>query len=185
MVDGHYWNELQGKRKMNRIFVDMDGVVVDFEAYRAAKGLTGDDIKRMPGAYLEMQPIPGALEALDKLVGWGFNVWLASKPPTGCTYAYADKVQWVLDHAPQFKRKVILTHDKGLLGGDGDYLIDDRPHRANCMAFKGKLIIFGEMLDGSDRIGWDWVLRVMFGEARTRMLLPRQPQSMPPPTPAV
>lgn len=166
---------------MNRIFVDMDGVVVDFEVYRAAKGLTGDEIKRMPGAYLEMQPIPGALEALDKLVGWGFDVWLATKPPTGCAQAYADKVQWVLDHAPQFKRKVILTHDKGLLGDKNDYLIDDRPHRANCEMFKGKLLHFGaEPWTGDGFRDWPYLLNY-FDAMHSFM---KRPQSMPPPTPA-
>lgn len=163
---------------MNRIFVDMDGVVVDFEAYRAAKGLTGDEIKRMPGAYLEMQPIPGALEALDKLVGWGFEVWLATKPPTGCTYVYADKVQWVLDHCPQFKRKVILTHDKGLLGDDRDFLIDDRPHRAGCRAFKGLLFFFGSTaldLNVPREVparDWDYIIGYLGSVMKQRKLTP-------------
>ncbi len=30
---------------MNRVFVDMDGVIVDFEAYKVAQGLTGDEVK--------------------------------------------------------------------------------------------------------------------------------------------
>ena len=127
---------------MNRIFIDMDGVIVDFDAYRANLNLTGDEIKKMPGAYLVMKPIPGALEAVRSLIGMGYNVWIATKPPTGIAYAYSDKAAWIFEHLPELKRKIVITHDKGLLGDAGDILIDDRPHKANCDKFPGRLIAF-------------------------------------------
>ena len=46
---------------MNRVFVDMDGVTVNFDGYAATLGLTGDETKRYPGAYLAMSPLAGAL----------------------------------------------------------------------------------------------------------------------------
>lgn len=137
---------------MNRVFIDMDGVIVDFDAYAREKCADGDLVKAMPGAYLEMKPIDGALAAIDSIIGMGYEVWLATKPPTGIAQAYADKVQWVLNHLPQLKRRIILTHDKGLLGDDGDYLIDDRPHKANCEKFSGGLIVFNAA------VGWRFVL---------------------------
>jgi 5'(3')-deoxyribonucleotidase len=127
---------------MNRVFVDMDGVIVDFHGYMTQKGLSGDAVKCMPGAYLEMQPLPGGLEAVRSLIGMGFDVWIATKPPTGITFAYADKAAWVLQYLPELKRKIIITHDKGLLGDADDYLIDDRPHKANCENFKGVIFRF-------------------------------------------
>ena len=127
---------------MNRIFVDMDGVLVDFDRFRDERGLTGDQVKAMPGAYLFMCAIPGALEAVRSLIGMGFEVWLATKPPTGLPHAYSDKVAWILQHLPELKRRIILTHDKGLLGDAGDYLCDDRPHKANCERFAGTLLRF-------------------------------------------
>lgn len=127
---------------MNRIFVDMDGVIVDFDAYKTAHGLTGDEVKRKPGAYLEMPPIPGAKEAVRSLIGMGFEVWIATKPPTGVPYAYSDKAAWVFEHLPELKRRIIVTHDKGLLGEAGDFLCDDRPHKANCEKFAGELLAF-------------------------------------------
>lgn len=126
----------------NRVFVDMDGVVVDFDRYKTERGLTGDEVKRLVGAYLEMPAIPGAIEAVRSLIGMGFEVWLATKPPTGIPHAYSDKAQWVFNHLPELKRRIIITHDKGLLGDDGDYLCDDRPHKANCENFKGELLSF-------------------------------------------
>ena len=127
---------------MNRVFVDMDGVTVDFDGYAETLGLTGDETKRYPGAYLAMNPLTGALEGIRSLIEMGYEVWLATKPPTGVPFAYADKVSWVLKHLPELKHRIILTPDKGLLGDRGDYLIDDRPHLANCRNFSGTLIAF-------------------------------------------
>lgn len=127
---------------MNRIFVDMDGVIVDFDAYKDKTGLAGDEIKRMAGAYLEMPTIPGAIAAVRSLIGMGFEVWVATKPPTGVPHAYSDKADWVMRELPELKRRIIITHDKGLLGDTGDYLCDDRPHKANCERFAGTLLRF-------------------------------------------
>lgn len=138
-----------------RAFIDLDGVVVDFAAYVAASGLTSDQVKRQPGAYLAMQPIPGAIAAVRSLIGMGFDVWIASKPPTGVPGAYADKVAWVLEHLPELKRRIVLTHDKSLLGSAADVLVDDRPHKANAFAFPGQLIHFG------GQVGWPQVLEIL------------------------
>lgn len=125
-----------------RVFIDMDGVVVDFDAYKMAHGLTGDEVKRTPGAYLDMPAIPGAIDSVRSVIGMGYEVWMATKPPTGIAFAYADKAQWVLHHLPELKRRIIITHDKGMLGGPHDFLCDDRPHKANCEEFAGTLLRF-------------------------------------------
>lgn len=138
-----------------RVFVDLDGVVVDFDGYKHAHNLTGDEVKRRPGAYLEMKPLPGAIEAVRSLIGMGYEVWIATEPPTGIPHAYADKVACVLKYLPELSRRIILTHDKGLLGRVGDYLIDDRPHKARCEFFSGRLIPFG------GEVTWDTVLNTL------------------------
>lgn len=127
---------------MNRIFVDMDGVIVDFDGYRVAHGLTADEVKRKPGAYRDMSPISGAKEAVRSLIDMGFEVWIATKPPTGVPHAYGDKAAWVFEHLPELTSRLIVTHDKGLLGDTGDFLCDDRPHKANCEQFAGTLLRF-------------------------------------------
>lgn len=127
---------------MSRVFIDMDGVIVDFDAYKKHHGLTGDEVKRRVGAYLNMPAIPGAISAVRSLIGMGFEVWLATKPPTGVAHAYSDKAAWVFENLPELKRRIIITHDKGLLGCPADFLCDDRPHKANCEEFRGTLLRF-------------------------------------------
>jgi 5'(3')-deoxyribonucleotidase len=129
---------------IDKVLVDMDGVIVDFDAYKAMKGLTPDEVKRLPGAYREMPPMPGAIEAVRRLIALGCEVWIATKPPTGQAHAYADKVLWIMDHLPELQTRIIITHDKGLLGCHHDYLCDDRPHKANCEQFPGTLLAFVE-----------------------------------------
>lgn len=147
---------------MNRVFVDMDGVIVNFDAYKTASGLSADEVKRKPGAYLDMPPIEGAIEAVRSVIGMGYEVWVATKPPTGVPYAYSDKAAWIFHHLPELKRRLIITHDKGLLGDSGDYLCDDRPHKANCANFPGTLLAF---VDG---FHWPQALDIL-REARKRI----------------
>lgn len=152
---------------MNRIFCDMDGPLCDFDGRMAEYGVTGDELKKWPGLYRTLKPTPGGVEAVRSLIGMGWDVFLATKPPTGVPDAYADKVRWVLDHLPELKRKLIITPDKGLLGDQLDYLIDDRPHKANCFQFPGKLIVYGEdnYVSSSLSLGWPEILEYFRGRA--------------------
>lgn len=127
---------------MPRVFVDMDGVLVDFDGFMSKHNLTPDQTKKMHGAYLAMAPYPDGLAGIRELIAMGFEVWIATKPPTGMPFAYADKVSWILEHLPELAERIIITHDKGLLGNKQDFLIDDRPHKANCEQFSGRLIRF-------------------------------------------
>lgn len=133
---------------MHRVLIDMDGPTVDFDGYMLERGLSADEVKRQPGGYLGMSPTPGAIEAIRGIIRMEYDVWLATKPPTGVAGAYAEKAQWVFDHLPELARRIIITHDKGMLGDRGDILIDDRIHKANCQAFAGTVLHY--------RAGLEW-----------------------------
>jgi 5'-nucleotidase len=135
-----------------RVFIDMDGVIVDFERFLIERDYTGEEAKKLPGAYQEMKPMPGAIEAVRSLIGMRHDVWVATKPPTGIAYAYADKASWIFEHLPELKRKIVITHDKSLL--IGDVLIDDRPHKANAINFEGELLHFSESFGWPEVLAW-------------------------------
>jgi 5'(3')-deoxyribonucleotidase len=122
-----------------RIYVDMDGVIADFEAN--LKGRNPKSVKLKPGTYIRLDPIEGAIEAVRKLIAAGHNVWIATKTPTHNLLADSEKKHWINEYIPELLDKTIITPDKGCLRGD--VLIDDRPHKANCESFEGTFIHFG------------------------------------------
>jgi 5'-nucleotidase len=149
---------MAGNLKRPRVFVDLDGVTVDFDGFMQKHGIDPETVKGMEGAYLNMRPIPGAIDGIREIMRMGFDVFIATKPPTGIAHAYADKAQWVFDHLPELAKKLIVTSEKGLLGDGNDYLIDDRPHKAKCEDFAGTLLVFGKVTT------WNDVLRFMRAE---------------------
>src|SRR5690606_26766377 len=114
-----------------------------------------DEVKQLPKAYLDMEPIEGAIAGVRSLIGMGYEVWIATKPPTGVPHAYSDKAEWVMRHLPELRRRIIITHDKGMLGDWRDVLIDDRPHKANCERFAGTVFPF------TAEAGWDGAFGVL------------------------
>jgi len=127
---------------MNRIFVDLDGVLIDFEGCKTSSVLTGEEIKTRPGVYLTMQAIPGALDAVRSLIGMGFDVWIAIQPTTGAPQACRHKAAWVLQHIPELKLRIIIAQDKELPGDQGDYLCDSRFSKGSHEYFPGTLLCF-------------------------------------------
>nr|WP_235885727.1 5'(3')-deoxyribonucleotidase [Paenibacillus cymbidii] len=83
-----------------------------------------------PGLFLELQPLPGAIDALRRLKRSHDVVIVTSSR----TYAYTDKELWVERHLPFIgKRNLIYSHRKELICGD--LLFDDAP--PNLEAFRG------------------------------------------------
>lgn len=137
---------------MKRLYIDMDGTLVDFKA--GIPGITkeqrakyGDDIDDIPGYFAGLPPIDGALDDFHRL-SEAYETYILSTAPWNNPSAWSDKVKWVHRHLPGAAHKrLILSHNKHLV--QGDYLIDDRlVHGVD--RFPGEHLHFG-----SDRFP-DW-----------------------------
>jgi 5'-nucleotidase len=126
------------------IYIDMDGVVADFDKafpQVAEKKWTEGQEKKVPeGFFYTLELIDGAQEALNALSN-DFELYFLSTPQWSNPNCWKEKRLWVEKHFGDlmFKR-LILTHNKGLL--KGDYLIDDRIQNS-VENFEGEHIHFG------------------------------------------
>ncbi len=142
-----------------RIFVDMDGVLVDFES---ALALLPDEVKvqyegrldEIPGLFAMMRPMPGAIEAVHRLQEH-FDLYILSTAPWKNPSAWSDKVEWITRYLDDvFHKRMIITHCKNLC--KGDYLIDDRGKNGTS-EFEGEWIRFGS----EEFPDWESVVRYL------------------------
>ncbi len=143
------------------IYIDMDGVLVDFESAltkvspEMLEKFTGE-YDNIPGIFALMDPMPGAIKAVDRLKE-KYDLYILSSSPWENPTALGDKLAWVKKYFGGdgqeniFFRKVIFSSVKHL--NRGDILIDDRT--ANGAGdFLGRHIHFGS----SEFPNWQSVL---------------------------
>lgn len=136
-----------------RVYVDLDGVIADFEAECADLNVHPQQGKLIPGIYRNLPLIEGAEEGIAKLLEKGYFVMCLTKIPSKNPGAASEKLLWINENFPNLKDYVIITPDKGCVGTDRDYLIDDHPEWANAGAFPGQIIHFKS---------WQQVFRYFF-----------------------
>ena len=132
------------------IYIDMDGVLVDFTSAltkvppEMLDKFAGED-DNIPGVFALMDPMLGALEAVDALKE-KYDLYILSSSPWENPTALGDKLAWVKKYFGGdgqeniFFRKVIFSSVKHL--SRGDILIDDRT--ANGAGnFSGRHVHFG------------------------------------------
>lgn len=151
------------------ILVDQDGCLADFEAgfFQAWCRKYPDEIQieprlrntfrikeqypqhlseevrsiyRAPGFFLELEPIPGAVDSLHAMVAMGHEVRICTAPLRDYRNA-VEKYRWVERHlGREFTEKIILTQDKTLV--KGDVLIDDNPSIVGCCVPEWRHLLF-------------------------------------------
>ena len=127
------------------LYVDMDNVLVDFPSAfpRVSPELLtkhGDDKDEIPGIFLLMDPIPGAIDSFNELSKL-FDTYILSTSPWENDLAWTDKLKWVKKHLGESAyKRLILSHHKNL--NTGDFLIDDRT-KNGADKFQGEHIHFG------------------------------------------
>ena len=144
---------------MKRLYVDMDNVLVDFQSgidRTPAEILSQYEghLDDVPGIFSLMEPMPGAIEAFEKLAQ-RYDVYILSTAPWNNPTAWSDKVMWVQRYLGDVAyKRLILSHHKNLC--TGDYIIDDRT-RHGVDIFDGEHIHFG-----TERFpNWDSVLEYL------------------------
>lgn len=133
---------------MKIIYIDLDGVVADFEKGRIAHPMSTVSPyigrpDKLPGLYENLDPISNSIESVNQLLSNpDFDVYFLSTAPWDNPEAWMHKRLWVAKYFDEklIRKRLILSHYKQLL--KGDFLIDDRRFNG-ASEFQGKWIHFG------------------------------------------
>lgn len=91
-----------------------------------------DVIMGQPGFFLNLPPMPGAVEAVLGMQEAGAEVFVCSTPVATSDWCTMEKIQWLRRHlGERISKRVFFTHDKTMVRGH--YLIDDKPEIKGCV----------------------------------------------------
>lgn len=118
-----------------KLFLDMDNVLVDTLTVLNDLDMTDQVVKKpdqVPGIFLNLEPMPGAVAAVNELANH-FELYILSTAPWLNASAWQDKLIWLQRYfgdGPDnpFYKRVVMAHDKSLARGVGGILVDDRPY---------------------------------------------------------
>jgi len=130
--------------KPKTIYVDMDGVLCDYKKTFVRYKSKNPEIvypQSQYGFFLEIEPIPGSIEAFFKLSSM-HDVWILTAPSIYNPMSYSEKNYWVKKHlGEEYLKKLIMCPNKSLL--KGDYLVDDNEWTNWQGDFEGDFILIG------------------------------------------
>ncbi|RBW67677.1 5' nucleotidase, NT5C type [Bacillus taeanensis] len=94
------------------------------------------DYLNEPGLFLHLNPLPNALEVLERLHHKYDLLIVTSSVST----AFREKERWIEKHLPFIgKRNLIFSHRKNMICGD--LLFDDAPHNLREFSATGRLAV--------------------------------------------
>lgn len=117
-----------------------------------------ENIYSSKGFFLSFEPIPGSIEALQRMQKKGHDVYICTSPLSESPPCYTEKYQWVLKHlGKDWARRLIITKDKTLVYGH--LLIDDRPEISGLITPSWEHVIYSQPYNqntnGKRRLTWD------------------------------
>ena len=133
------------------IYIDLDNTLADYLGMAKEMNVDPKDAKRIQGFFERLKPMPGAIEAYNKLAEH-FDVYILSTAPWSNPNSLCEKIHWVKQYLPAAYKNVIFSHHKDL--NRGDYLIDDSL-KNGAKDFQGKHI----QIHSDAFPTWDDVLR--------------------------
>lgn len=157
---------------MKILYIDMDGVIADFEAgmsliaphielgehspipYETRSKQVDEIVLNTPGFFEGLPLMAGAPWAVYELRDSGkYDIYFLSTPMCNVAHSYGGKRTWLINNFGEWaEKRLILTHRKDL--AIGDILIDDRT-RNGAGEFKGELLLYG----GSQFPNWEAIIK--------------------------
>lgn len=125
-----------------RVYIDMDGPQADYDAMAVQLGVPPSELKFRAGVYANLPVTLGAQQAVRDILRMGYQVFSLTKIPRANPYAATEKLIWTHQHFPEIGENVIIAPDKGCVGTQRDFLVDDHPEWANVPMFRGTVLTF-------------------------------------------
>lgn len=131
---------------MIRVYIDMDGVLCDFEAAILRDKQAFPDTpfpQSRKGFYLNLDLIPGAQDAMEFFLNAdNIDPYTLTAPSIYNPLSYIEKRLWIENHLGfEWVKRLIISPNKSLL--KGDVLIDDNVSGRGQEKFDGRLLHFG------------------------------------------
>lgn len=96
-----------------------------------------------PGFFRDLEPMPGAIAAVNEILATGHDVRICSAPLLRYEHCVLEKYEWVERHlGAEFVPRLILARDKTWV--HGDVLIDDKPDITGSRTPSWRHVVFDQ-----------------------------------------